>query len=94
MAVAASILTLILAGGEGSRLGVLTEKRAKPAVPFGAIYRIIDITLSNCVNSQLNRVYVLTQYKALSLNRHIRQGLAERGIRPGLSVILVGEDAA
>jgi glucose-1-phosphate adenylyltransferase len=65
---------VLLAGGQGERLWPLTRDRAKPAVPFGAIYRIIDITLSNCVNSDLRRVFVLTQYKALSLNRHIRAG--------------------
>src|SRR5512142_168755 len=67
-------LTLILAGGQGERLYPLTRDRAKPAVPFGGIYRIIDITLSNCVNSELRRIFVLTQYKSLSLNRHIRHG--------------------
>ncbi len=56
------------------RLFPLTRDRAKPAVTFGGIYRIIDITLSNCINSDLRRVYILTQYKALSLNRHIREG--------------------
>jgi glucose-1-phosphate adenylyltransferase len=65
---------IILAGGQGERLWPLTRDRAKPAVPFGGIYRIVDITLSNCVNSDLRRVYVLTQYKSLSLNRHIRRG--------------------
>ena len=65
---------VLLAGGQGERLWPLTRDRAKPAVPFGALYRIIDITLSNCINSDLRRVFVLTQYKALSLNRHIRAG--------------------
>jgi glucose-1-phosphate adenylyltransferase len=65
---------VLLAGGQGERLWPLTRDRAKPAVPFGGNYRIIDITLSNCVNSDLHRVYVLTQYKALSLNRHVRRG--------------------
>lgn len=65
---------VLLAGGQGERLWPLTRDRAKPAVPFGALYRIIDITLSNCLNSDLRRVFVLTQYKALSLNRHIRAG--------------------
>jgi glucose-1-phosphate adenylyltransferase len=65
---------VLLAGGQGERLWPLTRDRAKPAVPFGALYRIIDVTLSNCVNSDLRRVFVLTQYKALSLNRHIRAG--------------------
>ena len=64
----------LLAGGAGERLFPLTRDRAKPAVPFGGNYRIIDLTLSNCINSDLRRMFVLTQYKALSLNRHIREG--------------------
>ena len=67
-------LGVLLAGGAGERLYPLTRDRAKPAVTFGGIYRIIDVTLSNCLNSDLRRVYILTQYKALSLNRHIREG--------------------
>ena len=67
------VLTVILAGGKGTRLEPLTRDRAKPAVPFGGLYRIIDFTLSNCINSDLRRVLVLTQYKARSLDRHIRQ---------------------
>ena len=67
-------LGVLLAGGAGERLYPLTRDRAKPAVTFGGIYRIIDITLSNCINSGLRSVYILTQYKALSLNRHIREG--------------------
>jgi hypothetical protein len=67
-------LGVLLAGGAGERLYPLTRDRAKPAVPFGGNYRIIDITLSNCINSDLRRIYILTQYKALSLNRHIREG--------------------
>src|SRR6202790_2454154 len=65
---------VLLAGGQGERLWPLTRDRAKPAVSFGALYRIIDITLSNCINSGLRRVFTLTQYKALSLSRHIRAG--------------------
>ena len=65
---------VLLAGGQGERLWPLTRDRAKPAVPFGGVYRIIDVTLSNCLNSDLRRVFVLTQYKALSLNRHVRRG--------------------
>ena len=65
---------VLLAGGQGERLWPFTRDRAKPAVPFGALYRIIDITLSNCVNSGLRRVFTLTQYKALSLSRHVRAG--------------------
>jgi glucose-1-phosphate adenylyltransferase len=67
-------LVCLLAGGAGERLYPLTRDRAKPAVPFGGIYRIIDLTLSNCLNSELRRIFVITQYKALSLNRHIREG--------------------
>lgn len=65
---------MLLAGGEGSRLGVLTKSRAKPAVPFGGKYRIIDFTLSNCVNSGLSTVGVLTQYQPLELNEYIGNG--------------------
>lgn len=67
-------LGVLLAGGAGERLYPLTRDRAKPAVTFGGIYRIIDVTLSNCINSDLRHVFILTQYKALSLNRHIREG--------------------
>src|SRR5262245_40471567 len=68
------VFTVILAGGKGTRLEPLTRDRAKPAVPFGGLYRIIDFTLSNCINSNLRRIVVLTQYKARSLDRHIRFG--------------------
>jgi len=68
------IITLVLAGGKGERLYPLTRDRAKPAVPFGGIYRIIDFTLSNAINSGLRRIYILVQYKSFSLQRHIREG--------------------
>jgi glucose-1-phosphate adenylyltransferase len=68
------VLAIVLAGGRGSRLEPLTRDRAKPAVPFGGIYRIIDFTLSNCINSDIRKILVLTQYKATSLNRHLDQG--------------------
>jgi glucose-1-phosphate adenylyltransferase len=68
------VLTLILAGGRGRRLEPLTRDRAKPAVPFGGHYRIIDFTLSNAINSGLRQMFVLTQYKARSLDQHIRLG--------------------
>jgi glucose-1-phosphate adenylyltransferase len=68
------VLTIILAGGKGTRLEPLTRDRAKPAVTFGGLYRIIDFTLSNCINSGLRRILVLTQYKARSLDRHIGVG--------------------
>jgi glucose-1-phosphate adenylyltransferase len=70
------IVAMILAGGQGSRLGVLTKKLAKPAVPFGGKYRIIDFPLSNCSNSGIYTVGVLTQYKPLELNAHIGIGEA------------------
>ena len=80
------VLTVILAGGKGTRLEPLTRDRAKPAVPFGGLYRIIDFTLSNCINSGLRRVIVLTQYKARSLDRHIRQGWSYLSTELGESV--------
>ena len=67
-------LVIVLAGGVGERLYPLTKDRAKPAVFFGGPYRIIDFPLSNCINSGLRRIFIATQYKSLSLNRHIRQG--------------------
>jgi glucose-1-phosphate adenylyltransferase len=69
-----STLTILLAGGSGSRLLPLTADRAKPAVPFGGKYRVIDFTLSNCLHSGLRRVLVLTQYKSHSLQKHLRDG--------------------
>jgi len=68
------ILVILLAGGVGERLSPLTKERAKPAVYFGGPYRIIDFTLSNCINSGLRRIFIATQYKSLSLSRHIRMG--------------------
>jgi glucose-1-phosphate adenylyltransferase len=69
-----NVLAILLAGGAGERLLPLTRDLAKPAVPFGGYYRIIDFTLSNCVNSGLRRILCLTQYKSLELGRHIREG--------------------
>jgi glucose-1-phosphate adenylyltransferase len=67
------VLTVVLAGGKGERLGPLTRERAKPAVHFGGIYRIVDLTLSNCVNSGLRKILVLTQYMSRSLSHHLNQ---------------------
>ena len=64
-------MAVILAGGEGERLSILSQERAKPAVPFGGKYRIIDFTLSNCVNSGVDDIGILTQYRPMSLNEHI-----------------------
>jgi glucose-1-phosphate adenylyltransferase len=67
-------LVFLLAGGQGERLYPLTRDRAKPAVPFGGHYRIIDFTLTNCVHSELRRIFVMTQYRSLSLERHVKRG--------------------
>nr|MDT0250651.1 glucose-1-phosphate adenylyltransferase [Endozoicomonas sp.] len=81
----ASVLSMILAGGEGSRLAPLTGMRAKPAVPFGGQYRIIDFVLSNFVNSDLHKIYLITQFKSHSLSKHLQRcwriaGLADKFI--------------
>ena len=87
------VVALILAGGQGGRLSILSQERAKPAVPFAGKYRIIDFTLSNCVNSGIFKVGVLTQYRPRSLNEHIgigkpwdldRQGGGVRLLQPFL----------
>ncbi|MBW1973018.1 MAG: glucose-1-phosphate adenylyltransferase [Deltaproteobacteria bacterium] len=68
------IIAFVLAGGRGERLMPLTRDRAKPAVPFGGIYRLIDFTLSNCINSEIYKIFIVPQYKFLSLARHLRDG--------------------
>jgi len=67
------VFSIVLAGGEGKRLWPLTKDRAKPAVPIGGVYRLIDFVLSNLVNAEFTRIAVLTQYKSHSLDRHISQ---------------------
>ena len=69
-----NVMAVVLAGGKGSRLEPLTRDRAKPAVPFGGGYRIVDFALSNCLNSELKKLILLTQYKAMSLDRHVNNG--------------------
>jgi len=69
-----NVMAVVLAGGKGSRLEPLTRDRAKPAVPFGGGYRIVDFALSNCLNSGLRKLILLTQYKAMSLDRHVNNG--------------------
>jgi glucose-1-phosphate adenylyltransferase len=81
-------LTIILAGGQGSRLYPLTRDRAKPAVPFGGVYRIIDFTMSNCLNSGLRRIDLITQYKSFSLDRHINLGWSRIFNRPNQNAYL------
>ncbi|HEX2172605.1 MAG TPA: sugar phosphate nucleotidyltransferase, partial [Dehalococcoidia bacterium] len=71
---APKVLALVLAGGEGGRLGPLTERRAKPAVPFGGVYRLIDFALSNCQHSGLSDVWILEQYQPHTLNDHLANG--------------------
>src|SRR4029078_8310750 len=67
------LLAVILGGGAGNRLFPLTQQRCKPAVPLGGKYRLVDIALSNCINSDILRTFVLTQYNSASLNRHVAQ---------------------
>src|SRR6188508_2192056 len=68
-----NVISIVLGGGRGTRLYPLTKYRSKPAVPLAGNYRLIDIPLSNCINSGINRIYVLTQFMSVSLHRHIRQ---------------------
>lgn len=83
------MLAMILAGGQGTRLGKLTKNIAKPAVPFGGRYRIIDFTLSNCINSGIKNVGVVTQYQPLALNNHIGNGASWGldGINSGVTIL-------
>ncbi|MBL8209056.1 MAG: glucose-1-phosphate adenylyltransferase, partial [Bryobacterales bacterium] len=74
------VLTFVLAGGKGTRLYPLTKERAKPAVPFGGQYRIIDFVLSNLVNSGMHSIYVLIQFKSQSLLQHLRDGWESSGL--------------
>jgi glucose-1-phosphate adenylyltransferase len=87
------VLAIILGGGAGTRLYPLTKLRAKPAVPLGAKYRLIDIPISNCINSEIQRIYVLTQFNSASLNRHIARTyhLAAAGFSPGFVEVLAAQ---
>ena len=67
-----SVISVILGGGQGSRLYPLTKSRSKPAVPIAGKYRLVDIPISNCLNSNVKRIFVLTQFNSASLNRHIK----------------------
>ena len=66
------VLSVILGGGAGTRLQPLTAARSKPAVPIAGKYRLVDIPISNCINSRINRIFVLTQFNSASLNKHIK----------------------
>src|SRR5512147_192954 len=68
-----NVLAVIMGGGQGARLFPLTKERSKPAVPLAGKYRLVDIPISNCINSNLRRIYVLTQFNSASLHRHISQ---------------------
>src|SRR5215216_1072400 len=85
------VLTLILGGGAGQRLAPLTKLRAKPAVPLGGKYRLIDIPVSNCINSGLMRIFILTQYNSASLNRHIARTYRFSHFTNGFVEILAAE---
>jgi glucose-1-phosphate adenylyltransferase len=85
------VLAIILGGGAGTRLYPLTKLRAKPAVPLGAKYRLIDIPISNCINSEIQRIYVLTQFNSASLNRHITRTYGVSGISQDFVEVLAAQ---
>ena len=86
-----NVITLVLGGGRGTRLYPLTKYRSKPAVPLAGKYRLIDIPLSNCINSGLNRIYVLTQFNSVSLHRHIRRAYSFDQFNAGFVEILAAQ---
>src|SRR5690606_2507825 len=86
-----NLLAVILGGGAGTRLYPLTRHRSKPAVPLGGKYRLIDIPVSNCINSSINRIFVLTQYNSASLNRHIARTYQFDRFREGFVTIIAAE---
>lgn len=86
-----NVVGLVLGGGKGTRLFPLTAQRSKPAVPLAAKYRIIDIPIANCINSDINRVYLLTQFNSVSLHRHIRQTYNFDGFHGGFVEILAAQ---
>ena len=88
------VLAIILGGGAGTRLYPLTKLRAKPAVPLGAKYRLIDIPISNCINSEIQRIYVLTQYNSASLNRHITRTYGMAGFSQGFVEVLAAQQTS
>src|SRR5215211_6234079 len=85
------VLAVILGGGAGQRLYPLTKLRAKPAVPLGGKYRLIDISVSNCINSDVNRIFILTQYNSASLIRHITRTYRFSAFSYGFVEILAAE---
>jgi glucose-1-phosphate adenylyltransferase len=85
------VMTIILGGGAGSRLYPLTKQRAKPAVPLAGKYRLIDIPVSNCINSEIDKIYVLTQFNSASLNRHLSRAYAFSGFSDGFVEVLAAQ---
>src|SRR5215213_6743030 len=86
-----NVLSVIMGGGQGTRLFPLTKERAKPAVPLAGKYRIVDIPISNCINSDLRRVYLLTQFNSASLHRHVTQSYKFDNFSDGFVEILAAE---
>lgn len=86
-----NVMTIILGGGAGTRLYPLTKQRAKPAVPLAGKYRLIDIPVSNCINSGINKIYVLTQFNSASLNRHLSRAYAFSGFSDGFVEVLAAQ---
>src|SRR5437899_12885215 len=86
-----NVLSVIMGGGQGTRLFPLTKERAKPAVPLAGKYRLVDIPISNCINSGLRRIYLLTQFNSASLPRHISQSYKFDHFSGGLVEILAAE---
>lgn len=91
MWISKSVIAVILGGGAGSRLFPLTENRSKPAVPIAGKYRLVDIPISNCINSNINRIFVLTQYNSASLNKHIKNTYQFSIFSSGFADILAAE---
>ena len=89
-----NVLSVIMGGGQGKRLFPLTQERAKPAVPLAGKYRLVDIPISNCINSGLRRVYLLTQFNSASLHRHISQSYKFDHFTGGFVEILAAEQTA
>src|ERR671933_1156806 len=89
-----NILAVILGGGAGTRLSPLTLTRSKPAVPLGGKYRLVDIPISNCINSDILRIFVLTQYNSASLNRHIARTYRFSQFSDGFVEIIAAEQTA
>src|SRR5512138_1595205 len=86
-----AVLSVIMGGGQGSRLFPLTKERAKPAVPLAGKYRLVDVPISNCINSGLRRIYILTQFNSASLHRHISQSYKFDHFAGGFVEILAAE---